>query len=83
MKYILLPPLKLLWALFLTITMTLPMIAYLIVGLIWHFKIPEFGFFGDPIFNVSPYWTIKDDEFRHKYGFYFNSMYHYIWGYYN
>lgn len=88
MKYIVLPILKIVWAIILTVICTgmyvFSLIA-LIIHLIWNFGYDkyflkyiieyEFYYIQGYSFILSPYFTSAEDHTRYK----FKTLYHYVW----
>lgn len=91
MKYILLPILKFIWALFLSILMLFPYITWLTIALllliivfIWQFNIPEWykKWLADLfVFEFRDNYTLNiSPYFEPVYAFHkFKTYYHYIW----
>jgi hypothetical protein len=80
MKYIILPILKFIWALILTIIYSIGKFIFLPLHLLWEFNLTNFwsySWYGDKADDIlSPYW--QPNSYIEK-RYYFKSYYHYIW----
>lgn len=76
MKYIILPILKFIWALLLTITFASLYNIICLLGIVWNLKIEKdqftYQYRDDHDMEYSPY-------YNHKSTYYFKTVYHYIW----